>query len=76
MCTLAFGADTLLQPKMKKKRSVTSLEKKDLKSSNKYVLTQQTQDSDGGLSSQLVKVSDVTTTCSNRFDAALSCLRY
>ena len=49
-------ADTLLQPQMKKKRSVASLEKRDLRSTNKYVLTQQQQDSDGGVSSQLVKV--------------------
>ena len=48
--------DTLLQPQMKKKRSVASLEKRDLRSTNKYVLTQQQQDSDGGVSSQLVKV--------------------
>ena len=55
-------ADTLLQPKMKKKRSVTGLDKKDFKSTNKYVLTQQTQDSDGGMSSQLVKVSQCDVT--------------
>ena len=42
---------------MKKKKSVTKLDKKDLKDSNKYLLTQQELDSDGGIATKLVKVS-------------------
>jgi len=51
-----ISAGTLLQPKMKKKRSVTRLTAKDTQKSSKYVLTHQEVDSDGAVTTSLVKV--------------------
>ena len=50
------SAGTLLQPKMKKKRSVTRLTAKDTQKASKYVLTHQDVDSDGTVTTKLVKV--------------------
>ncbi|XP_021341176.1 kinesin-like protein KIF23 isoform X5 [Mizuhopecten yessoensis] len=47
--------DTVLQPKMKKKKSVTKLEVKDTKEASKYCLTHQQMDSGGELETRLVK---------------------
>ncbi|XP_033725616.1 kinesin-like protein KIF23 isoform X2 [Pecten maximus] len=47
--------DTVLQPKMKKKKSVTKLEVKDTKEVSKYCLTHQQMDSGGELETKLVK---------------------
>lgn len=52
---------TLLQPKMKKRKSVATLNEKDTKDANKYVLTHQDLDSDGGIATKLVK-GDILTT--------------
>ncbi|XP_021341175.1 kinesin-like protein KIF23 isoform X4 [Mizuhopecten yessoensis] len=57
---LAVGKDgffeyTVLQPKMKKKKSVTKLEVKDTKEASKYCLTHQQMDSGGELETRLVK---------------------
>ena len=52
---LSFS-DNLLQPKMKKRRSVTKLTEKDTKGASKYVLTHQAVDSDGDMATKYVKV--------------------
>ena len=49
-------ADTVLQPKMKKKRSVTKLEVGDTKNVSKYILTHQEQDSNDEVVTKLIKV--------------------
>jgi len=49
-------AGTLLQPKMKKRKSVSTLSEKNTKEATKYVLTHQDLDSDGDLATKLVKV--------------------
>lgn len=54
---------TLLQPKMKKRKSVATLNEKDTKDANKYVLTHQDLDSDGGIATKLVKVVFCHTCC-------------
>lgn len=41
---------------MKKRKSVATLNEKDTKDANKYVLTHQDLDSDGGIATKLVKV--------------------
>lgn len=48
--------DTLLQPKMKKKKSVGKLEVKDTNKASKYVLTTQNADHRGHVETKLVKV--------------------
>jgi hypothetical protein len=53
-CLLLIG--TVLQPKLKKKKSVSKLEVKDTKEANKYMLTHQDVDSAGELETQLIKV--------------------
>lgn len=52
---LIFKA-TVLQPAMKKKKSVSKLEVKDVTNSEKYVLQHQEQDSHGEVETQLFKV--------------------
>jgi len=49
--------DTVLQPKIKKKKSVGKLEVKHTERANKYLLTTQDADSRGHLETKLVKVS-------------------
>lgn len=51
--------DTLMQPKMKKKKSVGKLEVKDTNKASKYVLTTQNSDSKGNVETQMVKVCTV-----------------
>ena len=54
---LAFLSDTVLQPVLRNKRSVTKLSEKDLaKDASKYVLTHQELASDGEIETKLVKV--------------------
>ena len=53
-----YITDTLLQPRMNRRKSVTKLSEKDTKDANKYVLTHQQLDFDGDLQTQLVKVSN------------------
>ena len=48
--------DTLFQPRMTKKKSVSKLDVKDTKSASKYVLTHQEQDSSDELVTKLIKV--------------------
>ena len=47
----------LLQPQLNKKRSVTNLKSKHVKTASKYVLTHQGVDSDGDVVTQLIKVN-------------------
>jgi kinesin family protein 23 len=47
---------TILQPNIKRKKSVSKLEEKDTKEASKYVLTHQEMDSDDKLTTKLVKV--------------------
>jgi hypothetical protein len=47
--------DTVLQPKMERKKSVSKLELSDTKKSSKYVLTHQQQDEDGEVVTNLIK---------------------
>ncbi|XP_046350395.1 kinesin-like protein KIF23 isoform X3 [Haliotis rufescens] len=47
--------DSVLQPKMGKKRSVSKLELKDTKEASKYVLTTHEMDSEGEMATKLVK---------------------
>ena len=49
--------DTVLQPKIKKKKSVSKLEVKDTKEASKYMLTHQDMDSDDNLTTKIYKVS-------------------
>lgn len=56
-----------MQPKMKKRKSVTTLNEKDTRDANKYVLTHQDLDSDGGLATKLVKVCSSTFTQISQF---------
>ena len=49
--------DTILQPKIKKKKSVGKLEVKDTNKASKYLLTTQDVDSQGHMETKLVKVS-------------------
>lgn len=53
---MAFIADTIFQPQMTKKKSVTKLDVKDTKTATKYVLTHQEQDSSDELVTKLIKV--------------------
>ena len=46
----------MLQPRLKKKKSVTKLEVKDTKEASKYMLTHQEQDSNGEMETRLIKV--------------------
>jgi kinesin family protein 23 len=48
---------TILQPKMKKKKSVTKLNVKDTQDADKYCLTHQEQDSNDEIVTKLIKVS-------------------
>jgi hypothetical protein len=48
--------DTVLQPKMHRKKSVSKVELADAKKSSKYVLTHQQQDDDGELITNLIRV--------------------
>ena len=48
--------DTVLQPAIKKKKSVSKLEVKDVTNSEKYILQHQEQDSQGEVETQLYKV--------------------
>ncbi len=47
--------DTVMQPKMERKISVSKLELSDTKKSSKYLLTHQQQDSDGEIITNLIK---------------------
>nr|XP_022309325.1 kinesin-like protein KIF23 isoform X1 [Crassostrea virginica] len=47
--------DTVLQPKIKKKKSVSKLEVKDTKEASKYMLTHQDMDSDDNLTTKIYK---------------------
>jgi hypothetical protein len=47
--------DTVLQPKMSRKKSVSKLELSDAKKSSKYVLTHQQQDDEGEVITSLIK---------------------
>lgn len=47
--------DTVLQPKMHRKKSVSKLELHDAKKSSKYVLTHQQQDENGEIRTNLIK---------------------
>lgn len=49
--------DTVLQPKIKKKKSVSKLEVKDTNKASKYLLTTQEQDNTGQVETKLIKVS-------------------
>lgn len=49
--------DTVMQPKMKKKRSVNKLGVKDTAKANKYLLTTQDTDERGQIETKLVKVN-------------------
>lgn len=49
--------DTVLQPKMQRKKSVSKIELSDAKKSTKYVLTHQQQDEEGEIVTNLIKVS-------------------
>ncbi|XP_035825557.1 kinesin-like protein KIF23 isoform X2 [Aplysia californica] len=53
--------NTLMQPKMTKKKSVSKLDVKDTKSASKYVLTHQEQDSSDELVTKLVKGDVIKT---------------
>ncbi len=48
--------DTVLQPKMQRKKSVSKVELTDAKKSTKYVLTHQSQDEHGEIRTNLIKV--------------------
>ena len=50
------ASDTLMQPKMRKKRSVTNLTEKDTKKATNYALTTRGLDSDGDMATKIVKV--------------------
>jgi len=50
-----IDTNTIMQPKMGKKRSVSRLDVKDTKSASKYVLTHQEQDSSDELVTKLIK---------------------
>lgn len=47
--------DTVLQPKMQRKKSVSKVELNDAKKSSKYVLTHQQQDENGEIRTNLIK---------------------
>ena len=47
--------DTVMQPKMDRKKSVSKLELSDTKKSTKYLLTHQQQDQDGEIVTNLIK---------------------
>ena len=51
--------DTVFQPKMSRKISVSKLELADAKKSSKYVLTTQQQDNDGEIITNLIKVMQI-----------------
>ena len=53
---ILFSKDTVLQPKINRKRSVNILQFKDTKKSSKYLLTHQQQDEDGEIKTNLIKV--------------------
>jgi hypothetical protein len=48
--------DTILQPKINRKKSVAKLEFKDTQRSSKYLLTHQQQDEYGEIKTNLIKV--------------------
>lgn len=48
--------DTVLQPKIKKKKSVGKLEVKDTNKASRYILTTQDTDNKGNVETKLVKV--------------------
>ena len=52
-----FFLDTVMQPKMKRKKSVTRIELTDTKKSSKYLLTHQLQDEEGEVVTNLIKVN-------------------
>lgn len=47
--------DTVMQPKMQRKKSVSKVELSDAKKSSRYLLTHQQQDSDGEVVTNLIK---------------------
>ena len=53
--------DALLQPKMRKKKSLTRLTEKATTKANKYVLATHGVDSDGDIATKYVKVIPVTS---------------
>lgn len=55
--------DALLQPKMRKRKSVTRLTEKATMKANKYVLATHGVDSDGDIATKYVKVRSVTMLC-------------
>ena len=70
VCVLLMAVcvtDTVLQPKLKKKRSVSKLEVGDTKNVSKYILTHQEPDSNDEMVTKLIKVphSVALHTCCN-----------
>lgn len=58
----SISTNTLFQPRMSKKKSVSKLDVKDTKSASKYVLTHQEQDSSDELVTKLIKGDVIPTT--------------
>ena len=56
LLTAVCVTDTVLQPKLKKKRSVSKLEVGDTKNVSKYILTHQEPDSNDEMVTKLIKV--------------------
>ena len=56
MYLMSFITDTLLQPNIKKKKSLTKLTEKATTKANKYVLATHGIDSEGEFSTKYVKV--------------------
>ena len=50
------NTDTILQPKMERKKSVSRVELKDTMNSSRYLLTHQQQDENGDIKTNLIKV--------------------
>ena len=67
LLTAVCVTDTVLQPKLKKKRSVSKLEVGDTKNVSKYILTHQEPDSNDEMVTKLIKVphSVALHTCCN-----------
>ncbi|CAG0882376.1 unnamed protein product [Darwinula stevensoni] len=61
--TMPVRQSTVLQPKLKKKKSRTKLNARDLSKSERYLLMHQEQDNNGGIETQFYK-GDVLPTCS------------
>lgn len=59
--------NTIMQPEIKRQRSVTKLSEKDLDKASKYCLTTQQQDENGGLETRLYKVRRLKRTLDDNF---------